>query len=142
MIPEGYNLIKIKNKNGIILKTANKLCTENITLVLDESLFENNGNEEQSGYTLTLNSFNRVYYALSDSDDFTQITSTTLVLNDVTTIKFKTQYYGSSDGGAPLYINKNGSRILSIFNSIGTLTIEEDTTLIAEWGPFSGGGSN
>lgn len=31
--------IKIKNKNGIILKTANKICTKNITLTLDESLF-------------------------------------------------------------------------------------------------------
>lgn len=97
-----------------------------------------------AGYTLTLNNFNGdvVYYALGNSDDFTQITSETLVLNNVTTIKFKTKYYNSNSGGAAFYIKKNGSTILTIYNDIETLTIDEDTTLTCEWGPFSGGGSD
>lgn len=78
--------IKISNKNGIILKTANKLCTENITLILDENLF---------GPFLTLicdsdvlNSSN-YQYSIDSGTTWNQFTSETIVLENVETIRFK-----------------------------------------------------
>jgi hypothetical protein len=98
MIPEGYNLIKISNKNGIILKTANKLCTENITLVLDESLFA------PTGPVLTLICDSSVlndsyYYSLDSGSTWNEFTSETMVLENVSNIQFKTGSYGLNNIG-------------------------------------------
>lgn len=125
--------IKIKNKEGIILKTANKLCTENITLVLDESLFENNGNEEQSGYTLTLicdsNTLNNsgYTYSIDGGSAYSEFTSTSMILENVTSIIFK-------EGNAGLYrlwigTSSGYNDVANLLGGEETVNIDSDKTL-------------
>jgi hypothetical protein len=143
MIPEGYNLIKIKNKNGITLKTANKLCAENITLILDESLFDNNGNEEQSGYTLTLNvdtegiNDSGYTYSLDNGSTWNQFTNATMTLENVNQIKFKNE---SSTFAMQVGTSYFGTDIVSyLYTQSDNIPVTADTTWYVT---ITGGGGN
>lgn len=131
--PTNPYLIKIKNKSGIILKTANKLCIENITLVLDESLFENNGNEEQSSFTLTLicdsNTLNNsgYTYSIDGGSTYSEFTATNIILENVTNIIFKE----SNAGLRRLWIGTSSgdNDIANLLGGEETVNIDSDKTL-------------
>lgn len=136
--------IKIKNKNGIILKTANKLCTENITLVLDESLFE------PTGPVLTLicdsdvlNSSN-YQYSIDSGTTWNQFTSETMILKNVETIKFSSpEGEGFGNYGYHLYIGTT-SGAADIDDNQGVsedFTLSEDTTWYLTFYYNNGGAS-
>lgn len=137
--------IKISNKNGIILKTANKLCTENITLVLDESLFGNNGNEEQSGFTLTLNCASKVLntdtytYSLDGGSTYNQFTSETMTLENVTQIMF---YGGAGLTYMIVGTISGGNDIADLLDwESDNITLTQDTTWYVS-SEFRNGGAN
>ena len=64
--------IKLKDTNGITLKTKDKVCTEDIEILVDESIGSGSGGGESyengddmlwgiSGYTVTINNSSTTY---------------------------------------------------------------------------------
>lgn len=74
-------VVNISNKNGIILKTANKLCTEDITLKVNESILGSGGSETKQLTIKWSGDVSGFYYSVDGEQELTYTTETTLTLN-------------------------------------------------------------